>query len=119
MKKTLLLSLTTVLTGCASMDHTIVVRNATSQKVTELTLQTASAGFEFRYGTLIPLAMAGYTGPMRIEKKDICNASWKDASGQEHGVSLDLSRQSLPRFNGNLEFILNEDGSLKVKPRIE
>ena len=117
MRNSLLICLVAGALGCVAADHTVAVRNASSRELSDVRVQTSSRGFRFRFGILVPGATKGYSGSMRIQKDDICVLQWKESSGQENEAKIDLKKEAIGKFTGNLEFTLTESNSVTVKSR--
>ena len=120
----LLLAISLIGYGCASVGQSVSVDNFSGHKVTDFNLKTTSGGFDFEYGNLIPnahsrIGQAGYTGPMKIKPNDTCEATWVDELGQKHEVKIDLNKQSGLGFHPDLLFIINQDGNTMTVKRLK
>ncbi len=116
MKTALLTLLTALLSGCATTDQTVEARNASVQRVTVFTVH-GSSGFKFQYGTLGPGIWKTYGGSMQIRGTDTCEVSWIDETGKLQKTKVDL-KQELPKgYSGALQFVLEDGGKVRVRPR--
>jgi hypothetical protein len=104
------------LTGCVtySSKQTIVAYNASSHVVHDFALEDPR-GQSFSFGWLGPGATADYGGRMAARSRDIFRASWKDALNQLHEARIDLHKEMPAGIEGDVVFVLNEDGTVSAK----
>lgn len=104
------------LVACASTVQTIEARNSSSRTVSDFTLQDPR-GRDFRFGTLPPGIWGTYGGLMTVKSKDVYSVKWTDAEGRAHRVELDIRKEMPNGVRGGVIFVLNDDGTVSVRPR--
>jgi len=102
--------------ACASTVQTIEARNSSSRTVSNFTLH-GPRGKGFQFGTLPPGIWGTYGGPMRVKSEDVYAVKWTDAEGRPHQAEVDIRKEIPNGVRGDVVFVLNEDGTVSVRPR--
>lgn len=104
------------LTGCVtySSRQGIVSYNGSSQVVTDFTLKDPR-GYSFNCGWLGPGISKAYGGRMSAKSTDVFQATWKDTRDQLHAARIDLHKEMPGGIEGDVVFVLNEDGTVSAK----
>lgn len=111
--KPLLLALALgLLTGCASYDYHLAVKNVGTEEVW-CSLVSSSKGMAQEPGRLIPGSEKTFSGPFRVPYRDQWTVEWKTASGQVVTLKRDLTQAFPKTFAGYLVFTIDKDQNLK------
>jgi hypothetical protein len=112
----LLVGLTALVTGCASMfavsyNYNLAVKNTGKEDVW-CSLVASAKGIAHEPGIVIPGKSKTFAGPFKRPYADKWTVAWKTAKGEKFEKMLDLADKFPKKFQGRLVLIIDADNNL-------
>ena len=112
----LLVGLTALVTGCASMlaasyNYNLAVKNTGKEDVW-CSLVASAKGIAHEPGVVIPGKSKTFAGPFKRPYADKWTVAWKTAKGEKFEKTLDLTEKFPKKFEGRLVFTIDATNNL-------
>jgi hypothetical protein len=112
----LLVGLTALVTGCASMlaasyNYNLAVKNTGKEDVW-CSLVASAKGIAHEPGVVIPGKSKTFAGPFKRPYADKWTVAWKTAKGEKFEKTLDLTEKFPKKFEGRLVFTIDANNNL-------
>jgi hypothetical protein len=112
----LLVGLTALVTGCASMfaasyNYNLAVKNTGKEDVW-CSLVASAKGIAHEPGIVIPGKSKTFAGPFKLPYADKWTVGWKTAKGEKFEKTLDLTDKFPKKFEGRLVFVIDATNGL-------